>query len=265
MDNQNRLLPRLIRDRLVTTRLGRRIYYLPETDSTNRVAAELAAHGEPEGTVVITDYQRRGRGRLDRTWASPPFKSLLFSILLRPGDEVMNVQTLTLVFSLAVSQTLSAALGKYIQVKWPNDVLCDGRKLCGILAESTVRSGRTDCLIVGIGLNVNTREEQFEPAIRETAASCRTLTGRSWDRLDLLAQLLEALEDGYTGFQTDGFNSFRQAYRERLAILQKPVSFELKGQVTTGLVEDINPDGSLAVILPSGERWDLFGEEITLL
>ena len=265
MDSENRLLPRLIQARLETACLGRRIYYLPETDSTNRVAAELAGRGEFEGTVVITDFQRRGRGRLNRTWQSPPFENLLFSIILRPDDKVANVLTLTLVFSLAVSRTLSAALGKDINVKWPNDVVCEGRKLCGILAESTVRAGRTDCLVVGIGININTRAQQFEPAIRATAASCRTLTGRAWDRLDLLGRILTELENSYTVFQADGFTPFIKAYRERLAILRKPVSFELKGQVTTGLVEDINPDGSLAVILPSGDRRDLFGEEVSLL
>jgi BirA family biotin operon repressor/biotin-[acetyl-CoA-carboxylase] ligase len=265
MSSKERLLPRSIQERLATARFGRRIYYLPETDSTNRVAAGLAAQGEPEGTVVITDRQRKGRGRRDRTWQSPPFQDLLFSLILRPGGEVKPVPALSLVFSLTVSEILSAVIGRNIQVKWPNDVVCEGRKLCGILAESTVRSGRPDFLVAGLGVNINTRLEEFSPELRNLAASCRTLSGRDWDRLELLARLLDSLENSYTTFQSGGFEPFIQAYRRRLTVLEKQISFEQGGRVATARVEDVNPDGSLLVVLPSGERRALYGEEVSLL
>jgi BirA family biotin operon repressor/biotin-[acetyl-CoA-carboxylase] ligase len=182
-------LPADVRRRLATAYLGRRYYYYPETDSTNDVALALAAAGEAEGTVVA-DYQRRGRGRRSHTWSSPAGKDLLFSIVFRPEGDARHALPVTLAVATAISVTLTKCLDVDVLVKWPNDVVTRAGKIAGILAESASSGGRLTHAVVGVGVNVNTNEQDFAGDLHGRAASCRTLSGVEWDRADLLADLL---------------------------------------------------------------------------
>jgi len=258
------LLPRGIQRRLETRALARRIYYLHEVDSTNRIAAELARAGEPHGTLVVTDYQTKGRGRWNRTWESPAGRNLLFSLILRPGVGAHTVLPVTLVFSTALAETLSTIVGRDAGVKWPNDVVVEGRKISGILSEGASRAGVAVFVVVGIGINVNVGSEEFPERIRDRSCSCSSLTGREWKRADLLARVLSSLERVYDEFVQKGFGKMAARYTSRLTILGKPIRFEKAGLETAGTVVDVGADGSLVVETVTG-RVALYEQEVSLL
>jgi BirA family biotin operon repressor/biotin-[acetyl-CoA-carboxylase] ligase len=255
------LLPNVFRPRLETRLFGRRVYYLPAVDSTNRLAADLARAGESHGSLVVADHQTGGRGRRDRTWESPPGRNLLFSLILRPEGSAREVLPLTLAFSLGTARALSGLLSAKTGVKWPNDVEAEGRKIAGTLAESATRGGRTAHLIVGIGVNVNERIEEFDAGFRDRACSCFTLTGREWDRGAVLAAILLQLEKAYDEFDGGGFAPMVGRYKMSLGMLGKRIRFERKGEAVSGTAADVATDGSLVVDTAAG-RVTLYEEEV---
>ncbi len=259
------LFPGEINASLGTHVLGRRIYYLPDVDSTNRLACDLARAGEAHGTVVIADYQRRGRARQQRSWVSPPGRNLLFSILLRPDLSPREILPITLAFSVSIGETLSGVLERDVHVKWPNDVVVDGRKLCGILSEGSVAAGRLEFVVVGVGINVNMREDEFAPDIRQHALSAFSLTGRESNRTDVLVRVLGGLERTYVDFIRRGFEGIRDLYTSKLAILNQSVSFVTGGTVSSGTVKGVGIDGGLIVELADTRRAVLYDQEVTLI
>lgn len=265
MSTVDLLLPSRIKEFLTAGRFGRRIYYYPETDSTNRVALDLARNGEPEGTMVVTDYQSSGRGRLDHSWSSPAGKDLLFTLVLRPAGEPTFVLPITLVFSAAASMALSRALGIDVAVKWPNDMIAGGGKIGGILAEGSTVPERSSFVALGTGINVNTVKRDFPPGIRDRAVSCRSVSGRTWDRARVLADVLDEMEAQYVRFQKEGFSAVRASYEEKLAINGRRVSFEQNGARLRGTVDGVNDDGALRLIpLDGGELVALYSGEVRL-
>jgi len=262
----DRLLPSDLRQQLRTRLFGRRIYYYPEVDSTNRAAADLARSGEVEGTLVVAEFQTRGRGRGDHTWSSPAGKDLLFTILLRPEGAVQYRLPVTLVFSLGVSRVLSEALGVAVVVDWPNDLVIDGLKIGGILAEGSAAPGTADFVVVGFGVNVNSERVDFPESIRAGVTSCRVVAGHEWDRAPLLAAILGATEAGYERFRSGGFAELRAEYEEKLVAGKRRVMFERKGTRKVGVVEGVSDDGALRVRIDDGEEVEfLYSETVTLL
>jgi BirA family biotin operon repressor/biotin-[acetyl-CoA-carboxylase] ligase len=239
-------------------------YSLPEVDSTNRFAADLAREGEPEGTLVVADYQSAGRGRFDRLWESPEGKNLLFSLILRPDAPARGVLPVTLVFSAAIADTLGALTGRDTGVKWPNDVVVESKKLCGILAEGSAAGGRSLFVIVGVGINVNTRAEDFTRELGERSCSCLTLTGREWDRGEILARVVTALERAYLEFAGEGLEELLGVYKSKLVILGRNVAVERQGSRTIARVVDVALDGGLVVEGPQGQVI-LYDDEVTML
>lgn len=257
-------LPADVQRRLATARLGRRIFFYPEIASTNDAALELARRGEPEGTVVMADHQREGRGRRGHTWSSPPQRDVLMSLVLRPGSDARGALPVTLVAALSIAVVLSKLLDVEVGVKWPNDVLCARGKLAGILAESSSSSAGLSHLVVGIGINVNVRAEEFPVELRYPAASCRTLTGQDWDRADLAADVLGTIEAYYDRLLRDGFGPLRGAYEARLVHMGRTVQFASRGVRAEGTVVGVAPDGALRVDV-NGEETLLYGESIEVL
>jgi hypothetical protein len=161
----------LVQDDLTTERLGRKFHYFFELDSTNRYARSLAEHGAVEGEVVIAEQQTRGRGRLGRPWISPPYLNLYFSVVLRPTLPAEHAPQITLAAAVAVADAVDAFSPIPAAIKWPNDILVDGKKLAGILIEGSTRPDRLEYLVLGIGINVNFPLEPMPPAIRGRATS----------------------------------------------------------------------------------------------
>ena len=254
-------LPADVQRRLATAYLGRRYYFYPETDSTNDIAMSLASAGEAEGTVVATDYQRRGRGRRAHVWHSPPHSNVMVSTILRPGGDARAALPVTLVVATAMSVTLTKLLDRDLLVKWPNDVVtADGRKIAGILAESASSGGTLSHVVVGIGVNVNVAE--FPEELRRTATSCRILSGVDWDRADILADLLGTIEAYYDRFVRDGFAALASSYQARLLQAGKRVAFDRGGERAAGRVKGIARDGALVVQLDDAREVELYSEHV---
>ena len=215
---------------------GWRVEVLTETPSTNAVVAERARAGEPAGLVVAAELQSAGRGRLDRTWASPPRAGLTFSVLVRPDLPAAQWSWLPLWTGLAVATALTALAEVEAELKWPNDVLVGGRKVCGILAEVPVPGAA----VLGIGLNVSTRADELP---HDGATSLALAGARAGDRDTLLRAVLRAIGD----VLADPVAA-RAAYRERCGTLGRRVRVELPGQRwVEGTAEGVDDVGRLVV------------------
>ncbi|MFQ5511807.1 MAG: biotin--[acetyl-CoA-carboxylase] ligase [Candidatus Krumholzibacteriia bacterium] len=256
------LLPADIQRALSTDSLGRRVYYLPEVDSTNRLAAALAGCGEAEGTLVVTDFQSAGRGRGQNRWISPRGRNLLFSVVLRPRLQTRELLPVTLAFAVTVAEALSRFAGEGLQVKWPNDIVSSGGKIGGLLAESVSKSGRASYVVAGIGVNVNMRAREVPENPGQPVASCHSLTGEEHDRIAVLASLLAALEPAYGRFVKDGFAPFVQSYGERLALRGSTVEMQDGGRGIRGRITGVRDDGGLALRTGDGRERVVYGGRI---
>ena len=226
------------------------IRFYEEIDSTNRAASEWASQGAPEGSIVVADHQPAGRGRLDRQWFSPPGGSLLFSLILRPSIVTEDLGLLNLAAATAVCGAV-AEEGVEPKVKWPNDVLVDGRKVAGILSEASLVSNRAAGLILGVGINVNVAEETFPQELREAAGSISIATGRSHDRVEILTSFLQHFSGLYDGMPEKPPSVILNAYRPLCDTLGREVRVELQSGSIEGKAVDIDPSGGL--VLESGE------------
>jgi BirA family biotin operon repressor/biotin-[acetyl-CoA-carboxylase] ligase len=222
-------------------RFGRPYLYAAECPSTQDV---LRASRHPEGAVAATEHQTAGRGRSGRRWQDAPGASLLFSLLLRPPASAPPPRQLSLVAALAVAEGVEAAVGVATQVKWPNDVHVEGKKVAGILLEAS-----DGAVVCGIGINVNQTSEQLPPNARIEPASLRLLTGKRHDRAELLADLLGRLEDRYGTWLTDGLESLLPELEGRDALRSR----RLAVGTVTGKGAGIAPDGRLAIAVTNGE------------
>lgn len=193
------LLPEEILFGLQTKVIGRQFHCCDVVGSTNDVAFDLATRGAPEGMVVVAEQQTTGRGRQGRTWHSPPGVGITMTCILRPPLQAPEFWKVTACASVAVCRAIAAQTGLRPAVKKPNDVLVEGRKVCGILTEA-----RRDTVILGIGISVNHGWEDFPEELHDVATSLRIALGQKVDRTGLLRRALEALDTGYDELQKDG-------------------------------------------------------------
>jgi BirA family transcriptional regulator, biotin operon repressor / biotin---[acetyl-CoA-carboxylase] ligase len=193
----------------------------------------------PEGALVVADHQTAGRGRLGRSWDAPAGTALLFSLLLKPPPERI-VPQLSLVAGIATADTLERTLGLSVQIKWPNDVMLRRRKVAGCLAEA-----RDEAVVLGIGVNVNQTSDQLPP----NAGSLRSLTGREWDREEILSRLLEDLGRRYSEWLAGGLDAVYEGLGPRDFLRGRRVS--VNG--ASGVAAKINRDGSLEIDVGHGE------------
>lgn len=215
---------------------GWRVELLDRVGSTNALVADRARDGEPAGLVVVAEHQEQGRGRLDRTWVSPPRAGLTFSVLLRPELPPADWPWLPLMSGLAVAEALREQAEVDAVLKWPNDVLVGSRKVCGVLAE-VAGSG---AVVVGIGLNVTTRVEELPP---QGATSLRLAEAATTDRDTLLRAVLRALRR-----TTSDLASTRGRYRELCSTIGVQVRVELPGRdPVQGTASDVDDAGRLVV------------------
>jgi BirA family biotin operon repressor/biotin-[acetyl-CoA-carboxylase] ligase len=235
-----------LRLRLAGRRIGCRLHFMPTVDSTNRVALGFAQEGAPEGTVVLADRQTAGRGRMDRRWQSPPDCNLYLSLLLRPVIAPADAPQITLVAGVAVAETLSLLCpAGVVGLKWPNDVMIRGRKVCGILTEMRMAETAVEAIVVGIGLNVNMAEADFDPTLRDTATSLRRETGRTHSREEVAALLCERFERWYDIFRSQGFHPVREGWLARSDMPGKRVRIHFLKEAREGVVKGIDRDGAL--------------------
>lgn len=214
---------------------------LDVTDSTQSELQRRAAAGAPEGTVVTARHQRAGRGRRGHEWWDAPGQSLLCSVLLRPDCPPAAVPQLSLVGGLAVAEALAGATGVSARIRWPNDLLVDERKVCGILAEAASGAGgHAHHVILGIGINL--RQSAFPEPLADRATSLWLLTGRGPDTSALLAAVLARLGARYATWQSGGFAALRPAWLAHSMVPGQVVRLPDGG---LGRAEDVEPDGVL--------------------
>jgi len=256
---EDSLSPASITNNLDTHFIGQRVIYYPRLTSTMDVAKREAQQGAAEGTIVVADEQTAGKGRLKRAWLSPE-GNIALSIILYPS--LPYLPSLIMLASLAVVHSIEAVTGLKSQVKWPNDVLINSRKVCGILIESDVRGNTVDYTIIGIGVNVNLRLSGF-PEILSTATSLCDELGREVSRLSLIQRLLAEIERLYLSLPAGG--SVYEEWRDRLVTLGKRVQVKSGKTMYEGIAESVASDGSLLLRQLDGSLTRIVAGDATLV
>ncbi len=266
----------LIERALTTYRLGRPVLYFPTIGSTNDVAHAKAAEGAPDGLLVIADEQTAGRGRLDRRWWAPSGTCLLFSLLLRPDIPPAQAGRLTMCLGLGAVAGIEQVTGLQPMLKWPNDLVLNGRKLGGMLSELRVEGEKLRYAVLGIGINVNldlkrpsaaadrVQEVSVPPAeLFDTAISLMMALGRPVDRLSLLAQILAATEVWYERVRRG--ESPHVAWAARLETLGQRVRVSLRSGALEGDAVAVTPEGALIVRDETGREHIVWSGDVTTL
>ena len=246
----NSLSSAAIRDGLRTRFVGQNVVYWPKIGSTNDEARRLAAEGAPEGTLVITEFQREGRGRLDRRWVAPRGSSLLVSILFRPQLAPQQVQRLTMSCGLAVAGAIESQTGLRAGLKWPNDIVIGGAKAGGILTEIDLAGTQVESVVVGIGLNVNLDPARLPADLPMPATSLCHELGAKVPRLPLLRALLQGVEERYQALRAG--QAPHVEWAACLVTLGKQVTVMADGSAKRGIAEGVDADGALLVRLADG-------------
>ncbi|MCL2337964.1 MAG: biotin--[acetyl-CoA-carboxylase] ligase [Firmicutes bacterium] len=249
---------------LSTAFIGRRLEYVPELSSTNELATRLARDGCPAGTVVVTETQTGGKGRLGRAWFSPRDKGLWFTVVLRPPVNPAETPQLTMVAAVAVATAVRDHTGVPADIKWPNDILVRERKLCGILVELNAEMDRVNFMVAGMGLNVNVARREFPPEIRSAATSLLAESGEYIPRVPLFRALLKSFEDWYCLWLDQGFAPILRRWRELCITLDCPVTVHTLRESYSGYAVDVDDTGALLVRTASGRIERLLAGEVSL-
>jgi BirA family biotin operon repressor/biotin-[acetyl-CoA-carboxylase] ligase len=250
----NRSLPlqlEALQRNLVCQRLAVKFHHYIEVDSTNTRARQLADDGAPEGEIVIAEQQSRGRGRVGRNWISPPFINLYLSVVLRPHLPPAHAPQITLMAAVALADTVAQFVSEPPAIKWPNDILLRGKKLAGILTESSVSPERINYVILGIGVNINFSQVVMPEAIRERATSLLECAGEPVSREAFLGRLIQDLDRCYGILGEAGFNRIAQRWESYFSLRGKRVRVEMGDEGLAGVAKGIDNDGALII---EGER-----------
>jgi BirA family biotin operon repressor/biotin-[acetyl-CoA-carboxylase] ligase len=256
-------LGRLLRDRAKARRMGDCILTYEETGSTNEVAIDWARRGAPSGCLVLAESQTAGRGRWQREWSSPRGGLYLTAILRPEGGNSPEVSLLPVASSLAATEAIREAARVEARIRWPNDLLVDGRKVGGILCESSFTGDRPDFLVAGFGINVNQTGDDFPPELSLLATSLRLVTGHPHEVSLVAACLAERLEHWWESLLKDPativgrWDELACGQRESRVTVRHKEGQEFEA-VTAGMAED----GGLRVRLADGRVQTLYTEEV---
>ncbi|WP_319773914.1 biotin--[acetyl-CoA-carboxylase] ligase [Breoghania sp.] len=226
---------------------------LEEIHSTNRLLAELQAGGAETGLTLVAHHQTAGTGKQERFWFSKPGKGVGISLLLKPERPIEEISKFTLVLGVAVAEAIRKATGVDAEVKWPNDILVNGRKLCGILCELVLTDeGEVANVIAGIGININMAESDLPPELEGIATSLAMETGCNQDENALLEALFTEIETWTSLWEQKGFSPIRKAWMERSCTIGQVILFDAGDARLTGTATDLGSDGSLSIRDRSG-------------
>jgi BirA family biotin operon repressor/biotin-[acetyl-CoA-carboxylase] ligase len=245
------LAPKLISRQLLNTPFWKRIYHFFKIGSTNDIAIELGDAGDPHGAVVIAEEQTAGRGRAGRSWTSEHSAGIYCTVLLRPAISPVQASLLTLVAGLAARDAVAEELDVAPDIRWPNDLLIDGKKFCGILTEMHAEPDRIHYAVVGIGINVN--QSKMPAELAAIATSLRIHSGRVHSRLDIVVRLLRHLDRYYNLFITEGAPPIVRRFAEVSSFCQgKRVRITTANETFTGTTAGLEPSGLLRVARDDG-------------
>ncbi len=252
-----------LKSRIRNNWAGSEIYYYEETGSTNIDAKRLGEEGAAHGTIVVADKQNAGRGRRGRAWQSPAGKDIYFTILLRPSFKPDKASGLTLVMALSVAQAVERKCSLKAGIKWPNDVVLNGKKICGILTEMNMETDYIQHVVIGVGINVNLDEMPEE--ISQTATSILRERGEKTARAELLQEVLVRFEENYGMYEKELDLSYMlEEYNSYLVNVDKQVKvLDPKGEFE-GIARGINASGELLIETPDGKVAEVYAGEVSV-
>jgi BirA family biotin operon repressor/biotin-[acetyl-CoA-carboxylase] ligase len=254
------LIARLGKTRVV----GRDIQVFEQTTSTNDIVEKLARDGVKEGAVVFAESQTKGRGRLGRKWVSPTRKGLWFSVLLRPDLRPQESTRLTVISATAICRAVKAVAGLSAEIKWPNDVLIEGKKVAGILTEMSAEPDRVRHVILGIGVDVNQDANEFAGELRPVATSLKIQSGEAVSRAELAAAILCELDADYERVCSGQFPQVADEWEAACVTIGKNVTVHMGSRKFAGRAEALDDDGALLVRTEHGHLERIIGGDVTL-
>ncbi|MBO9598710.1 MAG: biotin--[acetyl-CoA-carboxylase] ligase [Cohnella sp.] len=258
----SRLTVQELLPKLNTQSFGRNLRLFDVVGSTQDELRSLAEQGAPEGTVVIAEQQTNGRGRMGRAWVSPAGKGVWMSLLLRPSVPLPLTPQLTLLAAVALSRAITRLVPLTIGIKWPNDLLVDGRKISGILLESAAEDERLRYVVVGLGISVNLDEEDYPEELLERAISLKMAAGRPVSRSELIAEVLEQFERLYALYLEQGFAPIRALWEAHAVTLNRTVTLTTPQGAIEGVPRELDDMGGLRVELPDGSFRTIYSAEV---
>lgn len=237
---------------LRTRYIGKELLYFKSTGSTNLEASEAGKKRSPEGTLVIADKQTQGKGRLGRSWISPPFANLYFSVLLRPRISPQTAGWINLLASVSLVKSIQSSTGLVPDIKWPNDIMVNEKKLGGILTELHLKGDQIDYLVLGIGINVNMG--RFPALISKTATSLKKELKHDLHREALCISILEKIEEDLELFYQKGPGTVLSEWEKHSNTLGKSVIVRQPGQTLSGKAIGLDSNGGLMVKTEDGAK-----------
>ena len=256
------LYPQEIKPLLTTEIIGTKIHHFEEVTSTNDVIKQLADKGAPEGTIVVCEEQLAGKGRLGRTWFSPRGAGVWCSVLLRPSIMPQHASKLTLLGAVAVAQGIRNQCGITSGIKWPNDLLFQGKKVCGLLTEMRAEQDSVEYVVIGFGINV--KNIGFPEDVSCKAISLEQMVGGEISRKELLAEILASIESNYLLFLEQGFTPIKEQWEQFNITLGNKVVLSSPGQRVTGTAVRLGDEGQLVIKSVKGEERAYYAGEVTL-
>jgi BirA family biotin operon repressor/biotin-[acetyl-CoA-carboxylase] ligase len=242
--------------------IGRDVRVFQETSSTNDVVEKLARDGVAEGVVVFAESQTKGRGRLGRKWISPAGQGLWFSVLLRPQLPPGSVTQLTIAAATAVARAIRVQTGLLPQIKWPNDIWIQNKKVAGILTELSAELDRVRYVVIGIGVDVNVRE--FPPELATVATSLSESAGRPFVRAEIAAAILQELDGDYARIKHGEFAALAEEWEQQCITLGQRVQIHIGDRKLTGRAESLDNDGALLLRTDHGHLERIVGGDVVI-
>ncbi|ALC90137.1 biotin--acetyl-CoA-carboxylase ligase [Bacillus sp. FJAT-18017] len=253
-----------IRLGLKTDFIGKTIHYFETVDSTQKIAHSLAGESAPDGTVVIANEQSSGRGRMDRKWHSPSGTGIWMSLIVRPDIPLQKAPQLTLLTAVAVVRAIAAATGLQPEIKWPNDILANGKKLTGILTELQAEADRIHSVIIGIGINVNQLASDFPDELKELATSVALETGTEQSRAGLIREFCLQFERLYVLYLEQGFHPIKLLWESYAKGIGGPIKARTYNGTIEGTALGITEDGVLQIEDLNGKIHSIYSADIEL-
>ncbi len=244
--------------------MGQHLVSFHSVKSTNDIASQLAAGGADEGVVVTSEKQTLGRGRLGRSWHSPEKVGAYLSIVLRPKIPPDSAPGLSIMTALAAAETFEKYCPDKVKIKWPNDILLGNRKIAGVLTELFTKNNKIDYVVVGIGINVNQKAQDFPQSLRKIATSLRQVSGKKINRAELTAEFLKHFEKEYKSYLKSQLAGSLKRIRSYSSLLNKTLTLKSGADKITGRAVDIDKTGAL-IIETRGKKVTVSGGEVTVV
>ncbi len=245
--------------------IGHQLYYYDEIGSTNDEAFRLGLAGAPEGTALIANSQSAGKGRMQRVWHSPAGSNIYTSIILRPKIEPAKVSQISILAGVALAEALEKYCPDRIKLKWPNDILINGKKVCGILSQAKITVSEVDFIVLGIGINVNINYNQFPQEIRNLATSLAMETGKEISRQELIISLYENLAKWYKKLLKEGFGGIKEKWKNLSPMIGQTVEVMFREEAVSGKAIGLDDDGSLILLAAGNKKVKISAGDATIV